>query len=59
MGRPLKITDQITPKEISTLVRKQKDGQALRLLKASSCLRYQSIETIQNKIRLSQMAEDL
>jgi transposase len=55
MGRPLKITYQITPKEVSTLVRKQKDGRVRqRLMAMKFILKGQTIPQVAKRMDIAQ-----
>lgn len=55
MGRPLKITYQITPKEISALVRKQKDGRVRqRLMAIKFILKGQTIPHVASRMDIAE-----
>ena len=55
MGRPLKITYQITPKGISTLVRKQKDGRVRqRLMAIKFILKGQTIPQVARRMDIAE-----
>ena len=55
MGRPLKITYHITPKEVSTLVRKQKDGRVRqRLMAMKFILKGQTIPQVARRMDIAE-----